>query len=97
MKIERLFTYHVELIFDGVGSYELYSVPNDGSRMITVTSPVHEDCEIAFQYREDINQWVSANIGISNESDTVANKQFTISEFLHKELSQFTDGFLNLY
>ena len=62
MHIERLFTHNLAVTFDGIGSYEVHTVPHDGSRVITVSSPIHEECEVAFQYCEDNQKWISVNL-----------------------------------
>ena len=48
MTVGRLFTHHISFTLDDVGTYEIYSVPNDGSKIIKVSSPLHPDCLVAF-------------------------------------------------
>ena len=62
MSVERLFAHHVSLSIEGVGCFEMYTLPNDGSQVIVISSPIHPDGALAFQWNPQKVNWILVDL-----------------------------------
>lgn len=82
MSIERVFSYNICLTFEGEGTFEIYTVPYDGTEIIEVSSPIYADGIMAFQYREDDEKFMNLNLKTDIPQDCSDMTATSLESFL---------------
>ena len=75
-----------------MGLYEIYSVPQDQSRLIILSSPVNHNCLLAFHWNSFKSNWVQLNFNDLKEPP-ISKK---LEEVLFDEFSRIVEGYLNV-
>ena len=69
VEVDRLFTHDITMTIENVGTYEVYTVPNDGSQIILIDSPIHPDGLLPFKWDENYQKWIYVDTD-GNQSDS---------------------------
>jgi len=58
VEVDRVFTHDIIMTIEDVGTYEVYTVPNDGSQIILIDSPIHPNGLLPFKWDENYQKWI---------------------------------------